>query len=95
MPQPFEHREVSGHQQKDENDQQRDDPLGRVGKPAAEIGVVGNDCEKNKQHNQRDYLNCVIDGAGDEPVADRSQGKMQRHALRRFDYQGFIAGDDG
>jgi hypothetical protein len=35
----------------------------------------------------------VIDGAGDKAIADRRQSKVQRHTLRRFDYQRFVSGD--
>src|SRR5215510_5588959 len=37
----------------------------------------------------------MIDRARDESVADRGERKMQRHALRRFDHESFVGGDDG
>jgi hypothetical protein len=37
----------------------------------------------------------MINRAGNKPIANRRQSKMQRHALRRFDYESFVAGDNG
>src|SRR5262249_59141960 len=86
-PQPFKDREVTVDDDELNNYQQSDYPLWRVGQTRAYIRGVRDDQKDNRHRDQYYDLNRVIDCTGDEAVANRRQHKVQRHALRRFDYE--------
>ena len=94
IPNPFKKRKVAGQQQEDNEDQDRDDPLGRTRQPVADIRNIRDDQKDDDQRNQRDRLNRVIDSTGNETIADRRQSEMQGHPLRRFNYQRFVRRDN-